>query len=103
MAIFLKLGGFVNKQFSDIAEKLISQLEGLNREAMKSVLTYGEMSMSESQFKAFRKVVLDLYGGNGLHRKVRDVVTRSLGIRTETAGAPQEKGQHESKGVVTMR
>ena len=88
---------------SEIADKLISQLEGLNREAMKSVLTYGEMSMSESQFKAFRKVVLDLYGGNGLQRKVREVVTTSLGIRKERAGALLEKEQDESKGVVTMR
>lgn len=88
---------------SEIADKLISQLEGLNREAMKSVLTYGEMSMSESQFKAFRKVVLDLYGGNGLQRKLREVVTTSLGIRKEGAGALLEKEQDESKGVVTMR
>lgn len=88
---------------SEIADKLISQLEGLNREAMKSVLTYGEMSMSESQFKAFRKVVLDLYGANGLQRKVREVVTASLGIRKERAGALLEKEQDESKGVVTMR
>ena len=87
----------------DVAEKLISQIGDLNREAMKSVLTYGEMSMSECQFRAFRKVVLDLYGGNGLQRKVRDVVTESLGIRTETAGASLENGQLESKGAVNMR
>jgi hypothetical protein len=97
----LRSGGFV--KFSDIAEKLISQLEGLNRETMKSVLTYGEMSMSESQFRAFRKVVLDLYGGNGLQRKVREVVTTSLGISKDRAGVLGEKGQDESKGVVSMR
>jgi len=90
-------------KFSDIAEKLILQLEGLNRETMKSVLTYGEMSMSESQFKAFRKVILDLYGGNGLRRKVREVVTTSLGIGKERAGALSEKEQDDGKGVVTMR
>jgi len=88
---------------SEIADKLVSQLEDLNRETMKSVLTYGEMSMSESQFKAFRKVILDLYGSNGLQRKVREVVTTSLGIRKERAGALLEKEQDESKGVVTMR
>jgi hypothetical protein len=90
-------------KFSDIADKLISQLEDLNRETMKSVLTYGEMSMSESQFKAFRKVVLDLYGGNGLQRKVREVVTRSLRGGSDRAGVLSEKGQDEGKGVVTMR
>lgn len=90
-------------KLSDIAGKLISQLEELNRETMKSVLTYGEMSMSESQFRAFRKVVLDLYGGNGLQRKVREAVASSLGISKDRAGVLIEKGQDESKGVVTMR
>lgn len=90
-------------KFSDIADKLISQLEDLNREAMKSVLTYGEMSMSESQFKAFRKVILDLYGGNGLQRKVREVVTQSLKSGSDRAGVLGEKGQDEGKKVVTMR
>lgn len=89
-------------KLSDIAAKLISQLEDLNRETMKSVLTYGEMSMSESQFRAFRKVVLDLYGGNGLQRKVREVVATSLGISKDRAGVLVEKGQDESKGVVSM-
>lgn len=93
----------MKSQFSDIAEKLISQLEGLNRETMKSVLTFGEMSMSESQYKAFRKVVLDLYGGNGLQRKVRDVVSKSLGIRTVRAGVLDEKGQADGEEVVSMR
>ena len=93
----------MKSQSCDVAERLISQIGDLNREAMKSVLTYGEMSMSECQFRAFRKVVLDLYGGNGLQRKVRDVVANSFGIRTEGAGAQLKEGQHEGKGVVSMR
>ena len=93
----------MKSQLSDIADKLILQLEDLNREAMKSVLTFGEMSMSESQFRAFRRIILDLYGSNGLQRKVRDVVSTSLGIRKEEAGALWEKGQDNGKGAVTMR
>ena len=93
----------MNKWQSDTSEKLVSELESLNREVMKSVLTFGEMSLSESQFRAFRKVVFDLYGGNGLQRKVREVVTSSLGIGRERAGALKEKGQEESKEAVTMR
>jgi hypothetical protein len=103
MTIFLKLGGFLNKQFSDIAKKLISQIEGLNRETMKSVLTYGEISMSESQFKAFRKIILDLYGGNGLQRKVREVVARSLKLGLDRAGVLEERGREDGKGVVSMK
>ncbi len=90
-------------QFYDIADKLIAQLEDLNRETMKSVLTCGEMSMSESQFRAFRKVVLDLYGRNGLQRKVREVVSKSFGIRTVRAGVHDETGQADGEGVVKMR
>jgi len=93
----------VKNQLSGIADTLIVQLEDLNRETMKSVLTYGEMSMSGTQFKAFRKVVLDLYGGNGLQRKVRDLVTKSLGVASDRAGVLEEKGQTDGKGVVNMR
>jgi hypothetical protein len=93
----------VKNQLSGIADTLIVQLEDLNRETMKSVLTYGEMSMSGNQFKAFRKVVLDLYGGNGLQRKVRELVTKSLGLDSDRAGVLQEKGQTDGKGVVNMR
>lgn len=93
----------MNSQCSAIARKLIAQLDDLNRETMKSVLTYGEMSMSESQFRAFRKVVLDLYGGNGVQRKVREVVANSFGIRMVRAGVHDETGQGDGEGVVKMR
>ncbi|MGB2867269.1 MAG: hypothetical protein WBD36_02365 [Bacteroidota bacterium] len=90
------------KQLSDISEKLIAQLGELNLEAMKAILTYGEMSLSESQFRAFRRKVLDLYGRNGLQAKVKEVVKVSLGLGTDRAGAPLENGQDKGKGVVTM-
>ena len=86
-----------------IANKLITQIENLDREVMKSVLIFGEMSLSESQFRAFRKLVLDVYGGNG--RKVRELITQSLGTGTERAGVLFEKetGQTKSKEAVSMR
>jgi len=93
----------VSKSQSDTSERLIKELEFLNREVMKSVLTFGEMSMSESQFRAFRKVVLDLYGGNGLQGKVRELVSRTLGNRSDRAGVPSEQGQTDGKRVVAMR
>jgi len=83
-----------------IANKLITQIENLDREVMKSVLTFGEMSLSESQFRAFRKLVLDVYGVNG--RKVRELITQSLGTGTDRAGVPTEKGQAQSKEAVSM-
>jgi len=84
-----------------IANKLITQIENLDREVMKSVLIFGEMSLSENQFKAFRKLVLDVYGGNG--RKVRELITQSLGTGMERAGVSNEKGQAKSKEAVSMR
>jgi len=93
----------VSKSQSDTSERLIRELEFLNREVMKSVLTFGEMSMSESQFRAFRKVVFDLYGGNGLQGKVRELVSRTLGNRSDRAGVPPEQGQTDGKRVVAMR
>lgn len=85
------------------ANKLITQIENLDREVMKSILTYGEMCLSESQFRAFRKLVLDIYGRNG--RQVREVIEQTLGIRMDRAGVPfdREKGQTQSKEAVSMR
>jgi len=93
----------VNKWQSDTSERLIREIEGLNREVMKSVLTFGEMSLSESQFRAFRKVVFDLYGSNGLQGKVRELVSKTLGNRSDRAGVLPEQGQVDGKGVVAMR
>lgn len=93
----------MNKWQSDISERLITELEVLNREVMKSVLTFGEMSMSQSQFRAFRKVVFDLYGGNGLQGKVRELVSKTLGNRSDRAGVLRQGGQEDGKGAVTMR
>lgn len=93
----------MNRWQSDTSEKLISELEFLNREVMKSVLTFGEMSMSESQFRAFRKVVFDLYGGNGLQGKVRELVSKTLGNRSDRAGVLRQAGQEDGKEAVTMR
>jgi hypothetical protein len=93
----------VNKWQSDTSERLIRELEVLNREVMKSVLTFGEMSLSESQFRAFRKVVFDLYGGNGLQGKVRELVSKTLGLRLDRAGVLPQAGQEDGKKVVSMR
>lgn|GEM_PF-4289677 len=93
----------MRSSFSDTAEKLIAELEKMNRQAMKTVLTFGEMSMSEGQYRAFRKVVFDIYGVKGLQRRVREVVSRSFGIRTVRAGAPDGKGQDYGRGAVSMR
>ena len=93
----------MNKWQSDTSERLIGELEALNREVMKSVLTFGEMSMSESQFRAFRKVVFDLYGSNGLQGKVRELVSKTLGNRTDRAGVLRQVGQEDGKEAVTMR
>ncbi len=93
----------MNKWQSDTSERLITELESVNREVMKSVLTFGEMSMSESQFRAFRKVVFDLYGGNGLQGKVRELVSKTLGNKLDRAGVLREPGQDNGKEAVTMR
>lgn len=85
------------------AKKLITQIEDLEREVMKSILTFGEMSLSEGQFRAFRKLVLDVYGRNG--RQVRELIGQTLGVGSDRAGVPlnKEKGQTQSKEAVSMR
>jgi len=85
------------------ATQLISELENLNRETMKTVLTYAEMSLPLSQFKAFRKVILDLYGKGGLRGRISEVVSKHLGGGLTTAGGLGEQGQSDGKGVVDMR
>lgn len=85
------------------AKKLITQIEDLDREVMKSILTFGEMSLSEGQYKAFRKLVLDIYGRNG--RQVRELIEQTLGVGSDRAGVPlnKEKGQTQSKEAVSMK
>ncbi len=83
-------------------EHLAKKIEDSEREVMKSVLTIGEASMPESQYRAFRKLVLDIYGAHG--RKVRELIAQTLGTGRERAGVPnKETGQTESKEAVSMR
>jgi hypothetical protein len=93
----------LSQENNHISNKLITQIENLDREVMKSILIYGEMSLSEGQFRAFRKLVLDIYGRNG--RQVRELIERTLGAGLERAGvlSNKEKGQDQSKEAVSMR
>jgi len=58
------------------------------------------MSLSEGQFRAFRKLVLDIYGVNG--RKVRELITQSLAQEWNGLGVlfEKKKGQTQSKEAV---
>jgi len=45
------------------------------------VLTVAEAALPESQFKAYRKLVLDEFGRNGLETELYDLLNKHLGSR----------------------
>lgn len=68
----------------DVLERLlIEQILFLQKETMKMVLLYAQAAMTETQFHAFRKLVLDEFGSKGLRQKIYNAVTRIV----ERAGA----------------
>jgi hypothetical protein len=65
---------------------LIEELFSTLKETMKQILLYAQASMPESQFIAFRKLVLDAFGGKGLHAKLRILISKAM----ERAGAEKQ-------------
>jgi len=43
---------------------------------LNRLLLFGQMAMSESQFKAFRKLVLDELGNSGLHQDLDRLLSK---------------------------
>ncbi|MBT3368177.1 MAG: hypothetical protein HN416_13575 [Nitrospina sp.] len=54
---------------------------GLVNLHVSKVLTVAEAALPESQFKAFRKLVLDEFGRNGLETEVYDLINKHRGSR----------------------
>jgi hypothetical protein len=69
----------------DVQKILIGKLLLLEKETMKHILLYAQASMSESQFLAFRKLVMDAFGSRGLQQQINIAVKEVL----ERAGAKQ--------------
>lgn len=66
---------------------LIEELFSTLKETMKQILLYAQASMPESQFIAFRKLVLDAFGSKGLQKEIHEVVSKVL----ERAGAEKRE------------
>jgi len=54
---------------------------GLVNLHVSKVLTVAEAALPESQFKAFRKLVLDEFGRNGLETEVCDLINKHRSSR----------------------
>jgi len=56
------------------------------------VLLYGQTSLSENQFKAFRKLVLDEFGRNGLETELRQLNHNNSQTATDRTGSDNTGG-----------
>lgn len=70
---------------TNIEEFLIEQITLELKEIMKKILLYSQASMSESQFNAFRKLVMDAFG-HELNGKMRSLLRKAM----ERAGAEKQ-------------
>ncbi|ATX80223.1 hypothetical protein Ga0123461_1810 [Mariprofundus aestuarium] len=52
---------------------ILSQVMALVNKPMTQVLLVAESSLSESQFRAFRKLALDAFGKNGLEKELKEL------------------------------
>ena len=66
---------------------LIEQIFHLQKETMKRVLLFAQAAMSESQFIAFRKLILDEFGSRGLRKEIVNAVNKVM----ERAGAEKRE------------
>jgi hypothetical protein len=57
------------------------QILQINNEAMKQILLVAQSSLTESQFFAFRKIVLDRYGE--AQRKIRNLFQEKERVGTD--------------------
>lgn len=70
---------------TNIEEFLIEQITLELKEIMKKILLYSQASMNESQFQAFRKLVMDAFG-HELNGKMRGLLHKAI----ERAGAEKQ-------------
>ena len=71
---------------NNLEEKVTQILANSNKETMKKILTLGELSLPQPQFKAFRKEIFDLFGTRGLKRVAREIVSECLGSNRDRFG-----------------
>jgi hypothetical protein len=64
---------------SSLEKTVMEILTNANKEIMKRVLSLGEISLPQPQFKAFRKEIFDLFGSRELRRVAHEIVSEHLG------------------------
>ena len=57
-------------------EDLESKIIEVYTDTMKHVLLYAQAALPDSQYQAFRKLVLDEFGRNGVRRRIRTILER---------------------------
>ena len=83
----------MNGSRGNIERLLIEQLVHLLKETMKQILLYAQASMSESQFRAFRKLVLDAFGSKGLQSEILNAVSKVMDRAGAQARSEQGSGE----------
>jgi hypothetical protein len=83
---------------SDLEEKVTQILANSNKETMKRILTLGELSLPQPQFKAFRKEVFDLFGTRELKRVAREIVSECVGSNRDRFGQGRRFGEIAKEG-----
>lgn len=59
---------------SSLEKTVMEILTNANKEIMKRVLSLGEVSLPQPQFKAFRKEIFDLFGSRALRRVAHEII-----------------------------
>ena len=73
-------------QRNNLEEEVTQILARANKETMKRVLSLGEVSLPQPQFKAFRKEIFDLFGNRELRRVAHEIVNECLGSDRDRFG-----------------
>jgi len=71
---------------NNLEEKVMQILANSSKQAMKRVLSLGELSLPQPQFKAFRKEVFDLFGTRELRRVAREILLECMGSNSHGFG-----------------
>ena len=56
--------------------QIVKEISGILNEGRKRILLYAQASLPQSQFEAFRKLVLDEMGISGIEGKVMEIFNR---------------------------
>ncbi|NWG03611.1 MAG: hypothetical protein HXY44_12220 [Syntrophaceae bacterium] len=71
---------------NNLEEKVMQILTNSSKDTMKKILTLGELSLPQPQFKAFRKEIFDLFGTREFKRVARVIVSECLSSNRDKFG-----------------